>query len=79
MLAFVRAWFRGRGSASAARQVPAPSMPSDSLFDDLRHEAAAQRHAAGSTAPVIPRLSATLEQAIAETIKRDSAQGRSRR
>lgn len=65
---------RGRTGAPAARRHPEPQLPSDSLFDDLRHEAAAQCQAAASVYPSTPApLSRTLEKTVAATEKREKA------
>jgi hypothetical protein len=66
-------WMRRAPPSSPARP---PRLPSDSLFDDLRHEAGQGRTAPPQVEDVPEPLSRTLEKVISATKKQRTRAGR---
>lgn len=66
MLTLLRKLFRGRG-ADARPPAPEPRLPSDSLYDDLRHEAGQSRAGHPRVEDAPEPLSRALEQVLSAT------------
>jgi hypothetical protein len=74
MLTVLRRLFAGRRAPPSSPARP-PSLPSDSLYDDLRHEAGQGRTAPPRVEDAPEPLSRALEQVISATKKRRTQAG----